>query len=68
MRAPCSPRESFLGVAVALVLAALLIADLLPFRWTRLHAEFAPDGGLDRVIVSATNLAAQRRAVEALRD
>ena len=31
VRAPCSPRESFLGVAVALVLAALLIADLLPF-------------------------------------
>jgi hypothetical protein len=51
-----------------LVLAALLIADLLPFRWTRLHAEFAPDGGLDRVIVSATNLTAQRRAVEASRD
>jgi|SRR5215469_7826296 len=37
-------------------------------RWTRFHAEFAPDGGLDRVIVSATNLTAQRRAVEALRD
>jgi hypothetical protein len=29
--------------------------------WTRLDAEFAP-------IVSATNLTAQRRAVEALRD
>jgi hypothetical protein len=31
VRAPCFPRESFLAAAVALVLAALLIADLLPF-------------------------------------
>ena len=38
--------------------------------WTLLDAvpEFAPDGELDRVIVSATNLTEQRRAVEALRE
>jgi PAS domain S-box-containing protein len=38
--------------------------------WTLLDAvpECAPDGRLDRVIVSATNLTEQRRAVEALRE
>jgi hypothetical protein len=40
---------------VALLLAALLIADLL-LLWTRLGAEFAPDGRLDRAIVFGNQL------------
>jgi len=38
--------------------------------WTLLDAvpEFTSDGKLDRVIVSATNLTEQRRAIEALRE
>jgi len=61
-------------IATKQPIRSLLIGWKIPtspeILWTLLDAipEFTPDGKLDRVIASATNLTEQRRAIEALRE